>query len=368
MTKWLVLLTAVFVLPGCGEGTTTGPRLMDDVLTLSVTSATLTPGESLEIRASATAQVAWQSSDPSVAAVSGTGVVAALREGQAEITAISSGKKARATVKVTAPTATSTPTPVPTPTPEAGSSLIYGHDFNDGTLGRFVQWGGYTPQPVSVVADPTGSGRGSVARVVYERDPAAGGPVDVNGGLYMRPNPAGGHPDGVGFGDSIYFRGDLWIPRYPGARPLRPQHDQRKLLYLKFGDPGRRSSGIFLVAWGRVDGSGMDLWLVNEHNVSNLAIPVYGVGSLSWDTWHRIELQVVANRRGAADGALRLWIDGRATHLGEGVALFEPSESASSDFISEWGIGNQEQWGPDETVAMKDYRLWDSLEFRTGRP
>ncbi|MEW5931484.1 MAG: Ig-like domain-containing protein, partial [Gemmatimonadota bacterium] len=177
--------------------------------------------------------VTWASSNPAVATVSATGLVTGMSGGAATITATSEGKSGTAAVTVSAPA------PV-------ASSVVYAHNFNDGTIGAFGQWGGYTPKPVSIIADPTGSGRGSVAKVVYERDPAGGGSVDVNGGMYYRPNPAGGHPSGVGFGDSIYFRADLWFPRYPGGRPAKPQIDQRKLLYLKFGESTNRSSSLVL--------------------------------------------------------------------------------------------------------------------------
>ena len=254
------------------------------------------------------------------------------------------------------------------PSRPAGNSVrVLGHDFDDGTIGAFGQWGGYTPRPVSIVADPTGSGRGKVARVVYERDPAGGGSVDVNGGMYIRPNPPGGHPDGVGFGDSIYFRADLWMPRYPGGRPNRPQVDQRKLLYIKFGEPSNRSSSLVLNSWGRTDGSGLDLALVSERTLGDAEVN-YGLGPINWETWHKLEMQLIVNHKGASDGIVRVWLDGRLVKERRGVVIFDPSASPATDFIYEWGVGNQEQWAPDERLPMKDYRLWDNIEFRTGRP
>ncbi|MEW5930542.1 MAG: hypothetical protein AB1941_24035, partial [Gemmatimonadota bacterium] len=255
---WMFVLATLAAAPGCGDSPTGSSALMDDGLRLSVTSATLRPGENLRVEAAASAVVTWASSDPAVVAVSPEGVLAARKAGDAEITARSRGKSGKVKVEVTDPAPAPTdpaptdpapaPTdPAPTPTqPATGATLVYGHNFNDGTTGAFGQWGGYTLRPVSVVADPTGSGRGSVAKVVYERDPAGGGSVDVNGGMYYRPNPAGGHPSGVGFGDSIHFRADLWFPRYPGGRPAKPQIDQRKLLYLKFGESTNRSSSLVL--------------------------------------------------------------------------------------------------------------------------
>jgi hypothetical protein len=370
------VLATMLAAPGCGDSPTGSSAPMDDPLSLSVTSATLEPGQSLKIEATAAGAVQWESSDPSVVEVSPTGVVAAHREGDAQITAHSSGKVAQAKVKVkkqpTSPDPTDPePTPIePAPTPAepaVGSNLVYGHDFDDGTTGELGQWGGYTARPVSVIADPTGSGRGGVAKVAYERDPSGGGSVDVNGGMYFRPNPAGGHPSGVGFGDSIYFRADLWFPRYPGGRPDRPHVDQRKLLYLKFGESSNRSSSLVLNSWGRTDGSGLDLALVSERTAGD-AESNYGLGGIGWETWHRIEMQLIVNHRGVADGVVRVWLDGRLVKERRGVVIFDPSASTATDYIYEWGIGNQEQWSADEKVPMKDFRMWDNVEFRTGRP
>jgi hypothetical protein len=185
--------------------------------------------------------------------------------------------------------------------------------------------------------------------------------------MYYRPNPAGGHPSGVGFGDTIYFRADLWLPRYPGGKPARPQYDQRKLLYLKFGDPAARTGAIIINSWGRPDGSGLDLALGTESSAAPSEVD-YGLGALNWETWNRIEMLVIANRRGAADGVVQLWLNGRLVKERRNALLFSPSPSTATDFIYEWGIGNQEQWAADETLAMKDYRLWDNIEFWPRRP
>jgi uncharacterized protein YjdB len=296
--------------------------------------------------------VTWATSNPAVATVSATGLVTGVSGGVATITATSEGKSGTAQVTVSAPS--------------VGSTLVYAHNFNDGTIGAFGQWGGYTPQPVSVIADPTGSGRGNVAKVVYERDPAGGGSADVNGGMYYRANPAGGHPSGVGFGERIYVAADFYLPRYPGTAPAQAQYEQRKLVYIKFGDPNNRSGNVIINAWGRADKSGMDLSLVSGTWASASREDAYGLNALDFDRWHRVELEIVVNHRGVADGSVRLWHNGRLVKERTGMIVFDPSPAETSDFIYEYGIGNQEQWGVNDT--MKDYRLWDNIEFRTARP
>jgi hypothetical protein len=280
----------------------------------------------------------------------------------------------RPTTGTSRPPVTSTgPTPPGTDrepsTPAAASALVYRHDFNDRTIGEFGQWGGYTPKPVSVIADPTGSGRGNVARVVYERDPAGGGSRDVNGGMYAHPNPPGGHPEGVGFGDRVYFQGDFYIPSYPaGNTPSRLSQVQRKLTYLKFGSPAARSGGLFPVLWGRTDGSGMDLSLVTENNVTAVPTNVDGLAFVRWNTWYRMGLEMIVNHQVVADGTIRLWLNDALIYEGKNLEIFVAGSNGASAFIYEWGIGNQEQWAENEPVPMKNYRLWDNIEFRTARP
>jgi len=172
VTKWFVVLAAMSFAPGCGDGMTTPSTRMDEVLTLSVTSAMLNPGESLEIRATATGQVTWQSSDPSVAAVSSQGVVAALREGEAEITAASGHVTGRAKVKVggtlsdpgtpTQPTPTPTPTPTPAPTPTGTAAFQDGFEAGAPSAAQGgYGWTGYrsaSGEGVSVSRDVARSG------------------------------------------------------------------------------------------------------------------------------------------------------------------------------------------------------------------
>ncbi|HEV2735378.1 MAG TPA: hypothetical protein VGV85_11110 [Longimicrobiaceae bacterium] len=257
-------------------------------------------------------------------------------------------------------------TSVPSTGPDAGSALVYGHDFNDGTIGSFGQWGGNTPRPVSVIADPTGSGRGKVARVDYVYDPATGGSHDANGGLYYRANPAGGHASGVGFGERIYVAGDFYLPRYPYTAPAQAQYDQRKLIYVKFGDPGNLSGHVTIKPWGRADKSGMDLAITSGSVGAGTLETVYGLAPVAFNQWHRLEMEILVNHRGAADGIMRVWLNGRLVKERTNVLLFGASPSAASDFIFEYGIGNQEQWTPSD--VMKDYRLWDNVQFRTARP
>lgn len=87
---------------------------------------------------------------------------------------------------------------------------------------------------------------------------------------------------------------------------------------------------------------------------------------MAFDRWHRFEIEIVANHKGMADGSVRVWFNGQLVKERTGVLLFSASPDPASDFIYEYGIGNQEQW--QATDVMKDYRLWDNIQFRTARP
>ncbi len=218
---------------------------------------------------------------------------------------------------------------------------------------------------MSVLADPTGSGRGSVAKIVYERDPAGGGSRDVNGGMYAHPNPAGGHPEGVGFGDRVYFQGDFYIPSYPASNtPTRPVAGPAEADLPEVREPGGPFGRAVPVLWGRGDGSGMDLSLVTENNVTAMQTNADGLAFVRWNTWYRMGLEMIVNHQGVADGTIRLWLDGALIYEARNVEIFVAGSNGAAAFIYEWGVGNQEQWAENETVVMKDYRLWDNVELQ----
>lgn len=108
---WLLGLVAAC--GGGGDGGGGGP--VDPTpppvssIILSMTSAALVPGQSVDISATARSAsgatltgrvVTWESSAPAVASVSTTGTVTALGQGTAEVTATSEGKSASATIAV----------------------------------------------------------------------------------------------------------------------------------------------------------------------------------------------------------------------------------------------------------------------------
>ncbi|HEX2189573.1 MAG TPA: heparin lyase I family protein [Longimicrobiaceae bacterium] len=96
--KWILVAAPAALAPACGDAATAPAA--EDALHLSVTAATLEPGESLRIQVSAGAPAAWESSAPAVASVSRDGVVTAVREGEAAITAVRGSRRATARVRV----------------------------------------------------------------------------------------------------------------------------------------------------------------------------------------------------------------------------------------------------------------------------
>jgi hypothetical protein len=264
--------------------------------------------------------------------------------------------------------------PPPPPPPPGDAVLIAGTDFNNGLIAPFTQWGGYTAQPVTVVDDFTGSGRGKIAKVAYERLASSPGGRDVNGGLYI---PQSNPVIGTTFGQTVYLEHDFWLPNYPNGVPQQPAQDQRKLWYTKGGgdDPNDgepttvRTAGFYPVLWGRPDASGMDMWWINEDNVTyGDPFIVYGVASFAWETWYKIGVEYKLNQIGVADGRVRIWINDQLKMDLPNFEWFKGGVVGAAAYIYEWGIGNQEQWNIGEPVDMKDFRCFDRIAFYDKAP
>ncbi len=258
--------------------------------------------------------------------------------------------------------------------PATGATLLYGHNFDDNTLGDFSQWGGYTPEPASVIDDPTGSGRGKVCKIVYVRPASSSGSRDVNSIIGYSPKIPGGHSRGPTWGDRIYWRGDLWFPNYPGGVPQSPSGDQRKLLHTMFGHHDRRTSSLILICWGRADASGWDLNITHEKKAGEPDNPesYYGLGFIPHGSWQSLEFEIKLNTQGNSDGEYRLWQNGVLRYTMQNKQIYypvnPPDDPAIYNSLYTMQTGSQEQWDIGEPVDMNDYRLWDNIQFWTRRP
>ncbi len=321
-------------------------------LAISPTSFSLAPGQTAQAVAVAKdaagnlltgRTVTWSSSNPAVANVSPLGVVFALADGSAAITATSEGKTATAPVTVkSASTGATTGS-----TPDLASA-----DFENGTLGGFwYPWASAAPGDLRVVDDPTGGGRGKVMQVRYYR-PTTAESIDQNrAALYTFSN-------GLRLGQTMFARGYVYIPR--PAPGFDTNTTQRKLMYLlrnDYGVPaGNPSWHVVLYAWGN------DLSVYMRNNGETIRVDGTRNDELAWNTWYALELQVTVNSTPTTpDGIVRVWQNG--------VLLFEKTDclmlegSQSYDYFSNIGFGYQVQAPTD--VTYDEMRYWDKLAVST---
>jgi hypothetical protein len=274
---------------------------------------------------------------------------------------------------------TSADSPQVSSTPQAaggaGVTSYYEEDFSAGTLAatRFSALSGYaTPEKPAAEVVPHPSGSGNVCKVWF-RSPVASGD-DVNSTINYAPNPVGGHPSGIGFGESIYVSGRFRVP--PETLPPDgsfPLSAQIKLLHLKGGDPGARSWSIFPVLWGRTAPSrGWKLDIAAEATPPGVASSVrnaYGLAQVEFDTDYEIAMWIEFNTLGQPNGRLRLYWNGASEPVldWQQVELMFPSASTATDFMYECPFGSQIQWGA-AARPYDAYVMWWDIKYLSGRP
>jgi hypothetical protein len=277
---------------------------------------------------------------------------------------------------------TTADTPQVSATPQAAggtSALILGANFNDNSLGGFAPYHDLG-ETISVINDPTGSGRGKVLRIPYNR-PTTSTRLDINANIHppdQTPGLLGS--EGLTFGGRGYFAGDFYLPQgtLTGAAP---EQEQRKLVYPKFGD---YNSGAYrhdwaVIAWGRTTsdprGPGMDLQLISGTKgvggEPDYRQWQYGIAPLSFATWYRLEMEWQFNTAGLPDAWITIYLDGvqvyhRANFM---LAAPHPTQPGLFNRLYNFNIGDQKQADSSTNLAIfSEGRLWDNIEIRTARP
>ncbi|WP_325308138.1 Ig-like domain-containing protein [Longimicrobium sp.] len=317
-------------------------------LAVSPTSFALAPGQNAQAAAVAKDAggnvltgrvVAWSSSNPAVANVSPLGVVFALADGSATITATAEGKTASAPVAVKTPVTTTPPPTTGTPTVLASST------FETGTLSPFTYpWDQY-PSDLSVVNDPTGAGHGRVVSIHY-----AGTAADRNRGVMYESNA------GVGLGQTIVFRGDLYVGQpLPGSEPAG-----RKLLYFQRDEStGFPDFSTVLALYGYT------LIVSQGYGPSGFHQDV-GLATLQAGRWYKLEMEQRLNTSFTAkDGVIRVWVDGALVYERTNLTWSDPAWTASpaNQKFRYFIVGDQVNYGG----TFDEMRYWDNITFSTGR-
>jgi Bacterial Ig-like domain (group 2) len=247
--------------------------------------------------------VTWVSLSPTVATVVSTGTVTAVAAGSATIQATASGKAGSALLTVVQ-------------VPASIDSVLVFHDFNDGTSGSFTV-GGTNGGSVDFPDDPTGSGRGKVARIHYS-------PTLTNRSDDEHVSWRAGDAGKIRYGRTIWFKGDVYFPTNPLGDPNWNANDGRKVLdWQGQSDDGWTTGGARLYLGrgpdGTVVGGPMALAIEVDAQITIGGVPqgrtvqyfsYFADNLVPSDSWHTIEVRMITNSAdGAHDGSLAFWID-----------------------------------------------------------
>ena len=294
-----------------------------------------------------TPAVEWTTSNPDIATVSASGVVEAVGIGAVTIEAKAADLTGRIELTITTG-------------PDAAS-----HDFNDGTLGAYIN---RAATDLDFPFDPTGAGRGKVARFHYQ-----GSNGDVNRSLEFR------HVRR--YTEPIYFKGDFYIPI---ADLSTPAAIVRKLIYWQMHKNWGRypPDGGFGTGRTVVVLLGSDLVVDATYNpapatgktANDVRTAVVAAQGIKGNTWYTLEVyQVMETAIGRADGVLQVWLDGQLvfsktdmtwtdpnwlTDTTKYPVPFDPADIYFKHFL----VGNQVNL---DQGSFDEIRYWDNVEFST---
>jgi hypothetical protein len=361
---FMTFLLACFLttFPGCSADLSqaVGPGSPVAAVAVNVDSSTLLVGHVAQVSITAldtaghsisVPSVSWTSITPDIATVSSTGAVTAVASGEAVIEGRISGSTGRVELTVVV------------------DPDLAANNFNNGTLGPYTNpWGVDLDFP----ADPTGSGHGGIARFHYAAVVAPGGVADQNRALdFIYPRR---------WGQSMYFRGDFYIP----VGDIAVGDVLRKLIYwqphndyAKYTVNGGLATGRTVVLL-----TGSDLIVdatynpepgtgKNANDVRTVATVATGIEA---NRWYTLEVhQRMETAIGRADGILQVWLDGKLVFDKDTMTWSDPAWvgntsngvpfDASDIYFEHFLVGQQ----VNGFSSFDEYRYWDNVEFSTRR-
>ena len=290
--------------------------------------------------------VAWSTDNPSVATVSGSGLVSAIGAGTAHIAAASEGQSGSATLTVT-----TTPPPPPGSAEPTGMTPITERPFNAAVEDNWLlpSWA----QPYfTVVSDATApKSPANVARVRY--------PAGWTGG----DSPALEERDLAGSATTLYV--SMWMKL--SSNWVGHPTGTNKVIHLWINGINR----VFAFA----DGSGSNI-LTPRIGLQQIAAPYdNGFGQVATGVdlrpnvagqtgvqvirgrWHRWEIVLVGNTPGTSNGSVSWWLDGVLVGRYTGIQYVGAGGSNTWDIIKfdpTWG-------GLGGTIPAEQYLYMDHL-------
>ncbi len=288
--------------------------------------------------------VTWVSASPTVATVSPTGAVTAVGAGSATIQGMVSGKAGSASLIV-----------IPVP----ASRVLAFHDFNDGTPGPFTYYGSDVTS-IDYPSDPTNSGHGKVNRIRYHpRDGLSSNDINMELGTAHH----------YRYGETIWFKGDLYIPSTLSdgvtRKTVSQNMDTRKLIDY-FSPPPmprlimERTNGLLKYFVCQIEDDGQ------FH--TDITWGSTGITLLD-DTWYTIEVRLTLNSAdGVKDGVLDVYVNNSGAvpnfHLTQGISPI--TEKNGGSYFNSFRYGTQTTTYSGE-AAYSEYRYWDNVGFSTTR-
>jgi hypothetical protein len=241
---------------------------------------------------------------------------------------------------------------------------LVSHNFNDGTVGPFVNGGG---GDLDFPDDPTNSGsRGKVARFHYLRPTTDGSSHDVNRNIEYWHDQR--------YGQSMFFKGDFYIPVDDSGNGAT----QRKLLYFfphvdnKYGGVGSRTFWTVITVQSNIlvlDVTGMR----QDNTNTGFAVPL---GTVAGRRWYTLEIEQRMNSSiSATDGIVRVWLDGVQVYENTAVTWTDPNWlgnpvvgtglvlDPADVYFQRFDFGDQ----VNSTYAYDEYRYWDNVAFSSTR-
>ena len=280
--------------------------------------------------------------NPDIATVAASGKITTIRAGVANFRASAGGESAEVEVVVLSPDPAF-------------------HDFNDNTIGPYANPSGLD---LDFPVDPTGTGRGRVARFHY-----AGGFGDSNRELEWRFPRRWAEP--------AYFKGQFYLP----VSDLSDGSVVRKLVYFQM----HKNWGWYPPDGGLATGRTVVGLLGNALIVDATYNPDASTGKTADDVrlaqtiasgmqgnrWYTLEVfQQLESTIGGKDGILRVKLDG--------VLLFENTTMTWTDpawvgnmkygvpfpandiYFERFNVGDQVNW---DYGTFDEYRYWDDVQF-----
>jgi hypothetical protein len=288
---------------------------------------------------------AWHSSNTAAVTVSSTGLVTFVAVGSSNVTASLTTPGGTITSNTCAVTATT------------GTNFVRS-DFSSGSYSPQF----YDPFGASrwtIIDDPTGSGRGKIAKVIYVTD----GVVQTDDNQALLPAPG---TFTITLGQEVWFQGDFYIDPAGRMDPTGPNLVQRKLF--RWGNDDRVT--IPSIEF-ELSSFGPQLAYVFQpsqawSNNPPLEYIDPAVVSVTAGAWHTLKARMKVNSAfGVADGIAQGWFDNvlildqHAVEWSDAswIGPYNPANYRFDDF----GFGDQ----VSASAAVSEYRYWDNVSYAT---